>query len=192
HQPRLTPTLAMLRLIASHKHQTISLAQELSGRRHELGDDGLDFLETILVYKLPHLSREEIKAMLALNEIELKQTRFYQEIAQEEKQKGIKEGIKEGMIEGIIEGIIEGKKVGMIEGIKDGRKTESIALLTRLLRRKLGLQPALETLLLELPLLSLESLENLADVLLDLNDLNDLQQWLAKNGKTNSQPRRPE
>jgi predicted transposase YdaD len=34
--------------------------------------------------------------MLALNEIELKQTRFYQEIAEEERQEGRQEGRKEG------------------------------------------------------------------------------------------------
>jgi len=38
--------------------------------------------------KLPHLNREEIKAVLTLGDIELKQTRFYQEIAEEERQKG--------------------------------------------------------------------------------------------------------
>ena len=152
-QSQLTPTLALIRLIASHKQQTITLAQELTRRRHELGPDGLDFIETILIYKLPYLSREEIKTMLALNDIELKQTRFYQEIAEEEKQKGLIEG----------------------------RKEEGIALLTRQLRRKLGLQPSLEQALQHLRDMPLDSLENLADALLDFNNVNDLQHWLATN-----------
>jgi predicted transposase/invertase (TIGR01784 family) len=41
----------------------------------------LELIETILVYKLPNISREEIEAMFGLNE--LKQTRVYQEAKQE-------------------------------------------------------------------------------------------------------------
>ena len=37
----------------------------------------MDFIETILVYKLPHLTRQEILTMLALDAVELKQTRFF-------------------------------------------------------------------------------------------------------------------
>jgi predicted transposase YdaD len=159
NQSGLTPTLALMRLIASHKQQPITLARELTERRHELGPEGLDFIETILVYNLPYLSREEIKTMLALNDIELKQTRFYQEIAEEEKQKGLFEG----------------------------RQEECIALLPRQLRCKFGLQPTLEQALQRLPGLPLENLENLADALLDFNDVNDLQHWLATNDRVKKQ-----
>lgn len=82
----LTPTMGLMCLIAGSAEQTIPLAQELAKQRELIGADGLDFIETILVYKLPHLSREEIRKMLALNETQLKDTRFYQEIAQEERQ----------------------------------------------------------------------------------------------------------
>ncbi len=88
----LTPTLELIRLIASSTQQTMTLARNLAERRDEFGPDGLDFIETILVYKLPRLSREEIKTMLALNEIELKQTRFYQEVVEEGRQEGRQEG----------------------------------------------------------------------------------------------------
>lgn len=40
----------------------------------------IDLIETILVYKLPNLSRDEIKAMLQLPDTDLKQTRFYREV----------------------------------------------------------------------------------------------------------------
>jgi predicted transposase YdaD len=73
---------------------------------------------------------------------ELKQTRFYQEIAEE------------------------------------GRKDESIALLTRQLRRKFGLQPELEAALQQMPEMELERLEDLADALLDFKEVGDLQAWL--------------
>ncbi len=96
----LTPPLELIRLIASQEQQAILLARKLAERRDVYGTDGLDFIETILVYKLPRLSREEIKTMLALNEIELKQTRFYQEIAEEERQEGERKGRQEGRQEG--------------------------------------------------------------------------------------------
>jgi predicted transposase YdaD len=49
-------------------------------------------IETILVYKLPRLTREEIIEMIGLQVIELKQTRFYQDV--------FKEGLEEGRQEG--------------------------------------------------------------------------------------------
>ena len=52
----------------------------------------LDFIETIVVYKLPQLSREEIRDMLGLKDIELKQTRFYQDVFTEGRQEGRQEG----------------------------------------------------------------------------------------------------
>jgi predicted transposase YdaD len=52
----------------------------------------LDLEETILVYKLPTMSREEVRRMLELHDVDLKQTRFYQEV--------FAEGRTEGWIEG--------------------------------------------------------------------------------------------
>jgi len=46
--------------------------------------DLINLIETIIVYKLPQKSREEIAAMLGLSE--LKKTRFYQEVLEEGKQ----------------------------------------------------------------------------------------------------------
>lgn len=56
----------------------------------------VDWVETLLVYKLPRLSREEIRKMLDIFNVELKQTRFYQEVFAE----GLEEGHKEGRQEG--------------------------------------------------------------------------------------------
>ena len=155
----LSPTLEFIRLIASDKQQTITRAKELANRLDKIDVDSLDFIETILVYKLPHLSREEIKKMLALNEVELRQTRFYQEVSAEGRQ--------------------EGKQEGLQEGKQEGKQEECILLLSRLLRRKFGLQPQLETSLQELTCFPLEKLEDLADALLDFNGVSDLETWLA-------------
>ena len=147
----LSPTLEFIRLIASDKEQTITRAKELADRLDKIDVDGLDFIETILVYKLPHLSREEIKKMLALNEVELRQTRFYQEVSAEGRQ----------------------------EGLQEGKQLECILLLSRQLRRKFGLQPQLENSLQDLISLPLEKLEDLADALLDFNAVTDLEIWLV-------------
>ena len=155
----LSPTLEFIRLIASDKQQTITRAKELADRLDKIDLDSLDFIETILVYKLPHLSREEIKKMLALNEVELRQTRFYQEVSAEGRQ--------------------EGRQEGKQEGLQEGKQEECILLLSRLLRRKFGLQPQLENSLQELTSLPLEKLEDLADALLDFNGVSDLETWLA-------------
>ena len=142
-------------MIASDKQQTITRAKELADRLDKIDLDGLDFIETILVYKLPHLSREEIRKMLSLYEVELKQTRFYQEISAEE------------------------RKEGALIGKQEGKQEECIKLLSRQLRRKFGVQPPLESALQNFPNYPLEKLEDLADALLDFNAISDLETWLA-------------
>ena len=152
----LSATLELIRLIASREAETLAIARQLAERRDELGPDGLDFIETILVYKLPRLSREEIKTMLALNEIELKQTRFYQEIAEEERQ------------------------IGEQIGEQRGRQEECISLVTRLLRRKFGIHPELATVLAQLPTVPVEKLEDLAEAIIDWTEMSALTEWLRQ------------
>ena len=162
----LSPTLELIRLIASQEQDTITLACKLAERRDELGSDGLDLIETILVYKLPRLSREEIKTMLALNDIELKQTRFYQEIAEEEHQLGRKEGHQEGLQ----------------LGEQAGRQQECITLVTRILRRKFGIHPELDVALAQLHALPVEKLEDLAEAIFDWAEVSALNEWLKQLG----------
>ena len=87
----LSPSLEFIRLIVSDKEQTISRAKDLAERLDKVDVEGLDLIETILVYKLPHLSREEIKQMLSVYEVKLQDTRFYQEVSAEGEQKGQQE-----------------------------------------------------------------------------------------------------
>ena len=145
----LSPSLEFIRLIVSDKQQTISRAKDLAERLDKVDVEGLDLIETILVYKLPHLSREEIKQMLSVYEVKLQDTRFYQEVS--------------------------------AEGEQIGEQKECIKLLSRLLRRKFGVQPELETILQSFPTYPLEKLEDLADALLDFKAMSDLETWLAEN-----------
>jgi predicted transposase/invertase (TIGR01784 family) len=79
----------------------VSAATEAPARARQLLRDGpaldgpglpanvlLDWVETILVYKLPTMSREEVRRMLELHDVDLKQTRFYQEVFAEGESEG--------------------------------------------------------------------------------------------------------
>jgi predicted transposase/invertase (TIGR01784 family) len=86
------PAYALLKLIACPADETVPFVQTLTAEPDKLNKDMLEFIETVLVYKLPDLSREEIRIMLALNDVQLKQTRFYQEVAEECMQEGTLKG----------------------------------------------------------------------------------------------------
>jgi len=75
----------------------------------------IELIQTILVYKFTQLSRQEIEAMFGLDEI--KQTRYFREVAEDFKQEGILEGKLEGILEGKLEGILEGKLEGKLETV---------------------------------------------------------------------------
>ena len=89
----------LVRLLACAPEEAVDLVHGLVAKNAKIDLDLIEFIETVLVYKLPKLSREEIKIMLGLD-VELKQTRFYQEIAEEERREGLLEGRQEGRLEG--------------------------------------------------------------------------------------------
>jgi predicted transposase/invertase (TIGR01784 family) len=64
-------------------------------------------IETVMIYKFPHKSREEIETMLGLSD--LKETRVYREAWQE----GVLEGRQEGRQEGMREGLLAGIELGL-------------------------------------------------------------------------------
>jgi predicted transposase/invertase (TIGR01784 family) len=88
--------LGVLKLIGVEEENAPAQAAELVARtRAELTDVALvrqilELVQTVLVYKFPELSREELEQMLGLNE--LKQTRVYQEALEEGRQEGRQEG----------------------------------------------------------------------------------------------------
>jgi predicted transposase/invertase (TIGR01784 family) len=141
----------------------------------------IELVETILVYKFPQQSREEITAMLGISA--LKQTRVFQEFyedgqrdgLEQGRQAGLEAGRQVGLEEGRQVGLEEGRQVGLEEGLEAGRQQESLALVRRLLRRRLGDLP--EVWRDRLATLGLEPLEELAEALLDFQSLVDLQDW---------------
>jgi predicted transposase/invertase (TIGR01784 family) len=86
-RPRQTLSQQLIGVLLAPPQQAIGEAQTLLGQLKEA--EAIDtartaaivnLVETILVYKLPTLSREEIQTMLELTDTDLKQTRFYQEV----------------------------------------------------------------------------------------------------------------
>jgi predicted transposase/invertase (TIGR01784 family) len=99
----------MIKLVTESESQAINSAKILIKQaQREVSDrlvqkNVIDLIETIIIYKLPQKSREEIEAMLELQD--LKQTRFYQEAFGDGIERGIEQGIEQGIEEGIEQGI---------------------------------------------------------------------------------------
>jgi predicted transposase YdaD len=113
--------------------------------------------------------------MLGLD-TELKQTRFYQEIAEEEHRRGMQEGeIKgklEGRLEGKLEGKLEGRLEGKLEGKLEGRLEGEMIILSHLLNKRFGPLPAeIEGRLLKA---STEELERWSDRIFDAKTIDDI------------------
>ena len=70
------------------------------------------------------------------------------------------------------------KQEGHQEGRQEGRQEECISLVTRLIRRKFGIHPELDTTLEQLQSLSVEKLEDLIEAILDWTTVADLTEWL--------------
>ena len=83
--------LATLELVSLPEAQVINQGRELIARVRETGVENrqqelLELIETILIYKLPRITRKEIEAMFSLSE--LRQTRVFQEALEEGRQEG--------------------------------------------------------------------------------------------------------
>jgi predicted transposase/invertase (TIGR01784 family) len=84
--PATTVGLRLVQLLVSEATEAPARARQLlreppmAGARALPETVLLDLVETILVYKLPTMSREEVRRMLELHDVDLKQTRFYQEV----------------------------------------------------------------------------------------------------------------
>ena len=144
--------LGVLKLIGVKPETAPEQARNLIARtREELTDAArqrqiLELVETVLIYKFPNLSWQEIEQMLGLNE--LKQTRVYQEALEE----------------------------GLEQGRQEGRQEGELAVVMRLLNRRVGaIEPQLRS---RLQQLSSAQLEELALALLDFTRTADLVNWL--------------
>jgi predicted transposase/invertase (TIGR01784 family) len=160
--------IGLMQLIVANAADAIAKAKELLTRAQPLSKTDaklsavVELIETIVVYKFPSLSREEIERMLGLSE--LRQTKVYQEALEEGRE----------------EGIAEGEQRGRTEGISMGRTEEARSLVLRQLTRRIGVvSPELQS---HITILSLSQLEALGEALLDFTEAGDLVRWLLENG----------
>ncbi|MEH2180369.1 Rpn family recombination-promoting nuclease/putative transposase [Nostoc sp.] len=86
----------------------------------------LEFIETILAYKFPTISREEMEQMFGLSE--LKQTRFYQEAFQEGVEQGIEQGIEQGEVIGELKGKLKAVPAMLVAGLTVEQVAEALDL----------------------------------------------------------------
>jgi predicted transposase/invertase (TIGR01784 family) len=151
-------TIAIIQLILAPENKAPKLARQINEKVQQETDSDLQeqvvkFIETVLVYKFPKLSRQEIEAMFTFND--LKNTRVYQDAKQEGKQEGLQLGEQRGL-------------------------QRQVAMLVRMLTRKFGkLSPRTKN---RITKLSVTQLENLAEVIFDLQTAADLNTWLRNNG----------
>jgi predicted transposase/invertase (TIGR01784 family) len=89
-EPESTATTKALEIVNTAREQILDVTAVT---------EIIQLIETILIYKLPRLSQEEIGKMFGLNE--LRQTRFYQDVFAEGKEEGKEEGRQEAKLETI-------------------------------------------------------------------------------------------
>jgi predicted transposase YdaD len=164
--------IAIVQLILSSESQAVAMARQLGDKIEqendpEIQEQVLELIETVLVYKFPKLTRQEIEAMFTYSD--LKQTRVYQDAKEEGEQRGEQRGLQLGEQKGL--------KLGEQRGLVKGQAT----MLLRLLNRKFGqISPSLRG---KVNKLSAKQLENLAEALFDLETIADLSDWLKTQGK---------
>jgi predicted transposase YdaD len=140
------------------------LVEQFKGKTEPTDQAIIKLVSTIMLYKFPNLTREEIESMFTVSD--LKQTRGYQDAVQE--------GFHKGFIQGFEQGFAEGLARGRAEALEHMR-----SLIKRMLIRKLGelptdLDESVQT-------LSFEQLADLGEALFDFEQPADLAAWLTEN-----------
>ncbi len=113
--------VGIVQLVVERKSSTVIKARQLIEQAKQQLTDArteqeiIEFIETVVIYKFPKLSREEVEAMLGLDAI--RNTRVYQEAKEE--------GKLEGKIEGKIEAVPRLLKLGLsLEQIAEALELE--------------------------------------------------------------------
>jgi predicted transposase/invertase (TIGR01784 family) len=163
-QQNLTPNVALLQLLVLNQDRSVELSKTLlqAAPTNAEFQRRLSLIETILANKFPDLTTEMIMQILDLKQMDITQSRFYQEIRAEALQEGHQEG----------------RQAGHQEGRQEGRQEEAANLVLRLLNRRFGTLSSEQ--IDRLRALSVPQLEELAEALLDFTALADLEVWLAR------------
>jgi predicted transposase/invertase (TIGR01784 family) len=156
--------IEIIQLILASEKKAPKLARNLAEKieqetNTELRDNVVEFIEAVLVYKFPKLTRQEVEAMFSHSD--LKKTRVYQDAMLEGEQRGLQIGKQEGL------------QIGKQEGLQ-----RQVAMLLRQLTRKFGkISPRIKS---QISKLSVAQLEDLAEAIFDLQTSADLSAWIKK------------
>jgi predicted transposase/invertase (TIGR01784 family) len=148
--------IEIIQLILASEKKAPKLARNLAEKieqetNTELRDNVVEFIEAVLVYKFPKLTRQEVEAMFSHSD--LKKTRVYQDA------------------------VLEGRQEGLQIGEQRGLQRQS-AILLRQLTRKFGkISPRIKS---QISKLSVAQLEDLAEAIFDLQTSADLSAWIKK------------
>jgi predicted transposase/invertase (TIGR01784 family) len=146
-----SPALGLIQLLLAEPDRAILKAREMLAVQIPSWPDMHAWVETVLIYKLPRLTREEIRKMVHLIDVDLKDTGFYRSV--------------------FAEGADFGRQEGRLQGEAD--------LLLRQLRRRVGgLNAEQEAMIRRL---SEDRLHALGEALLDFSGPEDFARWLAQN-----------
>jgi predicted transposase/invertase (TIGR01784 family) len=161
--------IEIIQLILATEKKAPTIARKLAEKveqetNTELRDNVVEFIEAVLVYKFPKLSRQEVEAMFTHSD--LKKTRVYQDAVQEGLQIGEQRGLQIGKQEGL--------QIGEQRGLMKGQA----AMLQRQLTRKFGkISPTVKS---KISKLSIAQLEDLAEAIFDFQTSADLSTWIKK------------
>jgi predicted transposase YdaD len=164
--------IEIIQLILASEKKAPTIARNLAEKveqetNTELRDNVVEFIEAVLVYKFPKLTRQEVEAMFSHSD--LKKTRVYQDAMLEGEQRGLQIGKQEGLQIGKQEGLQIGKQEGL---------QRQVAMLLRQLTRKFGkISPRIKS---QISKLSVAQLEDLAEAIFDLQTSADLSAWIKK------------
>ena len=206
--------IGVVKLIVETKKRTPKRVKQLVEKaRSEVVDERLqqevlDLIGTIVLYKLPSISRQEFAKMFTRDD--LRKTRYYQELREEVKQEvkeevrqevkeevkqEVKEEVKQEVKEEVKQEVKEEVKQEVKEEVKqevkqevkeevrqeakeEVRQAEALALIVRLLSRRVS--PLKPGLRTRIQQLTIVQLENLAEALLDISGEADLVAWLRQ------------
>ena len=156
-QPGLDPLLGLLTLPVLPKPEIRGATDRILKPRPDL----VEVVLSILGERFPHLTREEIMALINLPTDHLRHTRLAQD----------------WMAEGEARGRLEGEA----QGEARGRATEAAAVALRQLNRRCG--PLSEATTARIQALPLEQLEALTEALLEFSGPADLAAWLSAHAR---------
>ncbi|MFO0129429.1 MAG: DUF2887 domain-containing protein [Pseudanabaena sp.] len=168
--------IEIIQLILASEKKAPTIARKLAEKieqetNTELRDNIVEFIEAVLVYKFPKLTRQEVEAMFSHSD--LKKTRVYQDAMLEGVQIGEQRGLQIGEQRGLQIGKQEGLQIGKQEGLQ-----RQVAMLLRQLTRKFGkISPRIKS---QISKLSVAQLEDLAEAIFDLQSSADLSAWIKK------------